>query len=174
MRADPADYNDIDIAWYRDEQGAVWCFTADQFSLLLESGTNPYNSAVLPEPFRNEITYRADALQQLRGEKGLPLSTPPTTFSEAIDSLSAPDQPPTGEEVLTRFSQLAMENRLSPSTINDITKEGMGAALLAAGHKVQLAPLTTSHALMTTAQTLSLLEDEAPEQVSRFFQALTL
>ena len=43
------EYNDIDIAYYKDDAGAVWCFTSDQFDRLRDNKTNPYTNNFLPE-----------------------------------------------------------------------------------------------------------------------------
>src|SRR3972149_7029910 len=121
---DPSDYNDIDIAYYRDDQGAVWCFPSDSFATILESGMNPYNSTLLPESFKDQLQYQIMVLKRLgvdasRGEIGIYSSRIPTTFTSSIESLTAKDiiTEKTSEQALDAFIQMAGRNGISPETI---------------------------------------------------------
>lgn len=175
---DPSDYNDIDIAYYRDDQGAVWCFGSDSFATILESGVNPYNSTVLPNSFKEELRYRIDVLKRLgidanRGEIGIYSSRVPITFTKSIDSLTSKDviTEKTSEQSLDVFIRLASRNNISPETIRTLSKERMSNALRSIGYNVDLTPLSTSHALVTTSRIIEFVDRTDPDTVQRFFES---
>lgn len=175
---DPLDYNDVDLAYYRDDQGAVWCFGSDSFASLLESGINPYNSTALPDSFKAELRYRFDVLKRLgidstRGELGV--SRVPMTFSQSIDSLTAKDMvsEKASVEAINTFIQLAAQNSVSADTIRSLIKDQMIAALRSIGYEVDLAPLSTPHALVTTARIVAFLQRTDPDAISTFFDLIT-
>lgn len=181
LQQDPFDYNDIDIAYYRDDQGAIWCFGSDSFATILESGVNPYNSTILPNSFKEELRYRIDVLKRLgvdaiRGEIGIYASKIPITFSKSIDSLTAKDiiTERTSEQSLDSFIQLASRNGISPETIRTLSKERMTNALLSIGYNVNLAPLSTSHALVTTSRIVEAVNRTDKDLVRQFFESLNL
>lgn len=176
---DPLDYNDADLAYYRDDQGAVWCFSSDSFASLLESGVNPYNSTALPDSFKDELRYRIGVLKRLgidatRGEVGIYAARVPVTFTQTIDSLTAKDvvSERTSAEALETFTRLASQHGLSPETIRTLSKERMEAALNSIGYEVKLAPLSTAHALVTTARIVAYIHQTDPEALRAFFDSL--
>lgn len=178
---DPSDYNDVDIAYYRDDQGAVWCFTGDNFETILESGVNPYNSTMLPNSFKYELQYRIDVLKRLgiradRGEIGIYKSRIPISFSASIDNLSSKDVivEETSEHALEFFIQLAGRNDISPSTIRSLSKETMTNALRSIGYDINIAPLSTSHALITTARIIEIVNRTDPDSIAPFFNSLNI
>lgn len=178
---DPFDYNDIDIAYYRDDQGAIWCFGSDAFQSILESGVNPYNSTLLPESFKQQLRYQIDVLKRLgvdasRGEIGIYSSRIPITFSQSIDSLTNKDVvgEKTSEQALDSFIQLANRNGLSSETVRSLSKDRMMDALRSIGFDVNLAPLSTSHALVTTARIVENINRTDPETVKTFFNSLNI
>lgn len=181
LQQDPFDYNDIDLAYYRDDQGAIWCFGSDSFATILESGVNPYNSTVLPNSFKEELRYRIDVLKRLgvdasRGEIGVYTSKIPITFTKSIDSLTAKDvvSERTSEDSLNGFIRLASANGISPETIRTLSKDRMTNALRSIGYNVNLAPLSTSHALVTTARIVDAVNRTDKDLVKQFFESLNL
>jgi hypothetical protein len=178
---DPFDYNDIDIAYYRDDQGAVWCFGSDSFATILESGVNPYNSTVLPTSFKEQLQYQINVLKRLgvdasRGEIGIYTSRIPITFSRSIDSLTNKDvvTEKTSEQALDSFIQMANRDGISTETVRSLSKERMMDALRSIDYNVNLAPLSTSHALITTARIIEYVNRTDPDSVKIFFNSLNL
>jgi hypothetical protein len=174
---DPLDYNDIDIAYYRDQQGAVWCFGSDSFESLLETGINPYNSVELPESFKDELKYRILVLKRLginSTELGVYASKIPITFSESIDSLTDKDivSEKSSQQELLNFTQLASKYNISPVTIKSLTKQSMIEAFQSIGYNVNLNPLSTSHSLITTARIVNYLYTINPNNINSFFDSL--
>lgn len=171
---DPLDYNDIDIAYYRDDQGAVWCFTSDTFASILESGLNPYNSTILPDSFKDELKYRIDALKRL-GVNTTTIRTP-ITYSKSLDSLADKDviNEKTSSQAVDIFIQLANKNNISSETIKTLSKDKMMAALRSIGQNIDLAPLSTSHALVTTAHIVEYLNRTDLQSIPIFFSSLNM
>jgi len=181
LQQNPFDYNDIDLAYYRDDQGAVWCFSSETFSSILESGINPYNSTLLPDSFKEQLRYQIDVLRRLgidanRGEIGIYSSRIPITFDKSIDSLTAKDivSEASSEQALNLFIQLAGRNNLTPDTIRNLSKEQMMNALRSIDYTVNLAPLSTSHSLVTTSRIIEYLNRLDPDAVKNFFSSLNL
>lgn len=181
MQQNPLDYNDIDLAYYRDDQGAVWCFSSETFSSILESGLNPYNSTLLPQSFKDQLKYQIDVLKRLgvdagRGEIGIYSSRIPITFDKSIDSLTSKDvvSEKTSEQALEIFIQLAGRNGISPETIRNLSKDQMMAALRSVDYNVNLAPLSTSHALVATSRVVEHINRVDPDSVKPFFNSLNM
>lgn len=178
---DPFDYNDIDIAYYRDDQGAVWCFTSDNFAAILENGINPYNSTILPTSFKEQLQYQINVLKRLgidanNGEIGIYSSRIPILFSDSIDSLISKDKiiERSSEQYLNLFTQLANANNISTETIKSLSKEKISNALRSIDYNVNIMPLSTSHALATTARIIINLNKTDPDRVKLFFNSLNL
>lgn len=176
---DPFDYNDIDIAYYRDDQGAIWCFGSDSFASVLESGINPYNSTVLPNSFKEQLRYQISFLDKLgvnasRGSIGLYASKTPTTFSKALDTFNNKDiiTEENSKHALDIFNQTAIANGINLDIIRNLSKENMTHGLQSIGYDVNLSPLSTSHALVTTARVIEYLNRTDPELTRRFFETL--
>lgn len=179
LQHDPLDYNDIDIAYYRDAQGAVWAFSSDTFATILEGGINPYNRTVLPESFKDKLRYQIDVLKKLgidanKGEIGIYASKVPITFSESIDSLTTKDtiSERASAQSLDVFKQLAIQNNISMETINTLTKAQMTNALRSINYNVNFDTLSTPHALVTTSRIIEYVNKTDPDSVGFFFSAL--
>jgi len=176
---DPFDYNDIDIAYYRDDQGAIWCFGSDSFSSVLESGINPYNSTALPESFKEQLRYQIDILDRLgvnasRGSIGIYASKTPTTFSKALDTFNNKDiiTEENSRHALEIFIQIAIANGINSDIIKNLSKENMSHGLRSMGFDIDLTSLSTSHALVTTARIIDYLNKTDPNIIRRFFETL--
>lgn len=181
MTHDPFDYNDLDLAYYRDDQGAIWCFTSDTFAAVLESGINPYNSTPLPESFKQKVAYQKSVLEKLglpvgKGNVGLYKSKIARTYTRAIDDLSSPDvvDEEKSAQALNTLQRLGMEHGLSASYIDGITKLQMTQALQTIGYNVDFSNLSTNHALITTARIVSYVNKSDPSLLNNFFSALNI
>lgn len=179
LRYDPMDYNDLDLAYYRDDQGAVWCFSSDSFASLLEAGVNPTNNTALPESFKDQLRQQIEALQKLgidagRGSVGIGSSGMPPTFAGMVDRLTAPDViNEKGSEIqLNNFIQWGLANGVGSDTLKNLTKDKMSAGLRAINFSYDLTPLSTSSALVTTARIINYLKVHDPESLPVFFMAV--
>ena len=65
----PYAYNDTRMAFYYDPKGAedeqVWCFTADTFSNLIATRTNPYTGRELPDKFVETLKAQVNILKDM-------------------------------------------------------------------------------------------------------------
>jgi hypothetical protein len=179
MPHNPMDYNDINLAYYRDDQLAVWCFTSDTFAELVETKTNPYSSAPLPTSFITQLQYQIDVLKKLgidagRGEIGIYTSKIPQTFSVAIDNLENKDiiNEKSSSKAVDAFVQLASMNSISPETIKNLTKKRMIYALRSINYEVDLTQLSTGHALVTTARVVNYINRNDQDSIPSFFDSL--
>lgn len=179
MQENPFDYNDYDLAYYRDDQGAVWCFGSESFSSLLETGINPYNSTVLPQSFKSQLQHQINVLKTLginadHGEIGIYSSRVPLTFEKSVDSLTSKDvvSEKYSQISLNSFIQLAARNSISPETIKNLSKDQMTSAFRSINYNVDLSPLSTSHSLVTTSRIIDSLNKLDPDSVKIFFNSL--
>lgn len=61
----PYAYNDARMAFYRDDDGELWCFTSDLFEPMINSKRNPYTNKKLPALFLATITTQLNILKLL-------------------------------------------------------------------------------------------------------------
>lgn len=146
LRNNPFDYNNYTLATYKDEQGALWCFPSDMYESLIEDGINPYNMEKIPDSVKIEMEGKLHILRKVGAD-----IKDPQSFSDAINELSTPDviNQKNSEEELRKFITLVGKHGVSPETINSLTKLQMMDALRSIGYRVDLQPLSTSHALVT-------------------------
>lgn len=172
MPNDPLNYNDIDIAYYKDAQGAVWCFTSESFPSLIETGINPYNMVSLPQSFIEQLKHQVQLLNRL-GINSI-YSKMPSTYDKAIDSLSEKDniKEITSDNQLRTFIDIANNNSFSVDSIKSLTKDRMSRALRTIGFDIDLEPLTTQHSLVTTSWIINHINDVSPNDVKIFFNSL--
>jgi hypothetical protein len=177
LEANPYEYNDYDLAAYRDGSGAVWCFTRDMFENLLETGTNPYSLQTIPESFRLAVQNQLDMARRL----GL-LDTRPIRFTEAVDALSSKDRPDdpacascvdeSGRAVETLIQTAALYG-VANDKIRGLTRLQMEQLLQVIGSEpLPLSALTTSHALVTFARQVQDILRRQPDLASMFFANL--
>lgn len=168
IKEDPLSYNDMDLAYYRDAQSNVWCYTSDEFASLLETGVNPTNYTKLPASFLAQLQYRVAVLKEL----GVELRTRvPRTFDQALDSLDAKDMVTEADSkaALDQFFQYGMQQGVTSMTLEALNKDQLTAALQTIGFKVDFSLLSKGHALITTAQIVTHVPQE---QRQMFFTAV--
>ena len=61
----PYAYNDARMAFYKDDEGELWCFTSDFFDSMIESKRNPYTNKPLPKIFLETIKTQKNILEFL-------------------------------------------------------------------------------------------------------------
>lgn len=80
-------YNDLDLAYYRDSSGNIWCFTPDMFDDIRKTKRNPISQESLPQEVLNQIENQRNTLKRL----GL-LNVKPRTISDGISELNRKDR----------------------------------------------------------------------------------
>ena len=61
----PYAYNDSRMAFYKDDNGELWCFTSDFFESMIQSKKNPYTGKSLPQLFLETIKTQMNILKFL-------------------------------------------------------------------------------------------------------------
>lgn len=163
----PLDYNDIDIASYRDDQGAVWCFTSDMYQNLLDKKINPYNNVILPTAFLEKVRYQQKILKNL----GLKATTGPTSYPTALNQLETPDKVSNSmsDSMLQWLQIAAAQTGINTGQLVKLEQEDIGNALASIGYQVQLDDISRTHALITAAY---ILQEVSKEERERFFVSL--
>ena len=79
----PYAYNDARMAFYKDDEGELWCFTSDFFESMIASNRNPYTNKPLPRLFLETIKTQLNIL------KFLDLAKPrdSRTISQAVEEI---------------------------------------------------------------------------------------
>lgn len=156
------DYNDLDILFYRDQYDNVIAITSELFDSALETGINPL--ALNDTQYNNRISdinllkikQKKDLLRLLNIEPdplGIYSVNIPVSFAESIDSLTKKDSisEKNALELVNKFIILANYNGVTSQQVRNYTKKDMMKKLKNIGFDINLEPLSTSHALVTTA-----------------------
>ena len=141
MQTDPFAYNDAQMSFYADRQGAVWCFTSDMYEGLLSKPINPHTNQELPIPFQHQLRSQLELLKQL----GISTTAAPMSVSEAVDGLNLDD------EITNKNSQFIVETiiktgvaiGISETKLRSLGIDQMNAVLATIGMKQPYLPLLT-------------------------------
>ena len=139
MQTDPFAYNDAQMSFYADRQGAVWCFTSDMYEGLLSRPINPHTNQELPIPFQHQLRSQLELLKQL----GISTTAAPISISEAVDNLNLDD------EITNKNSQFIVETivktgvaiGISEGKLRSLGVDQMNAVLATIGMKQPYLPL---------------------------------
>ncbi len=173
------DYNDLDLAYYKDDQGVIWCFPSEMYQNLLLDGKNPYNMTILPEKFKENIRYRLTMLDKqtnIINPRGVGLYNvyKPMTFTEALDNLNEPDK------ITDKYSQQALDAFFYLGTqyhvynLKLISKEKLISAFRSIRYHIELKDLSNAHALITSARAIDYIRSTNPTAIALFFESLTI
>lgn len=162
-------YNPLDVAIYRDENGKAWCFTKDLFDNLLKTETNPYTKSPLPTAFLAKLSMKRQVLSKL-GLKNLKLRT----FSESLSKMSSKQEirDKRSKRVLSEFLSEAEAKGISRRTIENLSPKDMQILLSRIGVEADLESLTDEHALYTLAHAATRAFQETPGTSRNFFSNL--
>ena len=179
LQHDPFDYNDFDLAYYKDDQGVIWCFSSNSYATLLETKINPHNYTKLPDSFLDQIKIQSQSLKKMgvdvdHGEIGIYNSRIPLTFTQAIDNLSAKDtiKEKYSKKSYDNFVQLAIMNGLNPDSIKSLNKSQLSNALNSIDYKTDLNDISTNHAIITTSKIIDEVNKISPNLIPIFFNSL--
>jgi hypothetical protein len=160
---DPLDYSDYDIAYFKDEQGAIWCFSRDSFQKLLEEKINPFNNVPLPEAFLEKIKFQLKVLEILDiSDKEI------LVFSEALKELKKKDEVDSkNEEKYLSIFKLSAENKgFNFKDLENLGKEVFQEILdqLNLDYSMELCLLNKNHLLITVGYVFSILRKKKMEE----------
>lgn len=158
---DPLEYNDWDLVYYKDAQGAAWVFTSNMFPMLLSSGVNPHNNTRLPGSALDEMRYKLGVLQRMGIDASTINTRAPRTFDASVDALNLPDAAYEDETAAAyaRFLARGSEYGVAQSTLTDATKEQLAAGLAALGVEVAFDRYPLAHARVTAARIVDSVAD---------------
>ncbi len=154
----PYAYNDIDLAFYRSRDGAVWCYTSDEFSDLLSDQVNPITREKLPSKLLTEMKHKQNQTAAMgispRDPANLPL-----TYREGLQKLHQVDtvNNKKNKRIEDSFFKMAEPYGVVKENVNKLTRdeaEFLLKELTEESNKkikrrVELAPLDSSYARMT-------------------------
>ena len=162
------DYPDADIAYYRDYQDKLWCFSSNNFEKMVNKKTNPYTNNEFPEYYLDEVGRKIDFISKYR-----PIDEMPVPISDTIDSLNQPDQPDDvwTDKYVDEFKTIAMKNGTEIDT-NKLSKANMEEILNGLGIEANLTDLDTENAVRAFSVVSYGKLSENPGAAKQFFKAI--
>lgn len=163
---DPFEYNDLSLSYYKDDSGALWCFTSDQYGDLLSRKINPSTTQPLPKSFLEQLQHKLDNIKKLN----IPHNNP-TTFKEAISSLNQKDKISNNiyNSILDSWYNTLLLNGITKDSFNSIKPEQLQEIIQALNiptsdnnNPIDLTQLTHSHATKTFSLTIYNLIEKDP------------
>jgi hypothetical protein len=170
MENNITDYNDIDTANYRDENGAIWCFVKDSFDSLIDSGQNPYTIQPLPENFIQLLKNKRDVLKKLNL-----YSEPAKTFKSSVSVLTEKDVINNihTDYVVKGVQQLALINNVRDDTLKSLSIEQMTEILNNSNINYNFTGLTRNHSFITFCYIISFLGKKNLDNVTNIFDNIS-
>lgn len=158
---DPLEYNDWDVVYYKDAQGAAWVFTSNMFPMLLGNGMNPHNGTRLPGSVLDEMRYKLGVLQRMGIDASTINTRAPRTFDASVDAINAPDSAYEEETAAAyaRFLARGSDYGISQTTLTSATKEQLAAGLAALGIELSFDRYPLVHARVTAARVVDSVSD---------------
>ena len=164
------DFPDADIAYYRDFQGALWCFTSNNFVKMVSKKINPYTTEEFPEYFINEVNRKIEFIKKYRS-----IDDKPITISDTVSDLSKPDQPDDQitDRYIQNFLQMVRSKNITSWNIKNINNDEMENIILANFNiRLDLVNLSRPHAektfLVVSYEELKL----APDKANNYFKQM--
>lgn len=164
--------NDMEISYYRDSMGKVWCFTSTMYENLIKNKINPTTRAELPPSFLTEIKTKFDTLKEL----GLdPSVSDPITFHEALEELSKPDEISNrdSENIVNSVEEYMKINGF-PNIFSKLDTKQMQEALKSLGYVINLEDLTSSHQIITFSRAIHGFLRENPEMIESLINVIKI
>jgi hypothetical protein len=175
----PYAYNDQDLAFYRGEDGAVWCYTSDEFPDLLTDQINPITQEPLPAKLLEEM--KTKQLQvSLAGLEVRDTAHPPPTYQENLKKLRQVDtiNNRENERIETSFFKLANSYGVSKEEVSKLTKDQaeylLRELLKNSEREIELRPFGPSQARMTFIRVSYETLIKNPSSTREFFQLIKI
>jgi hypothetical protein len=173
LDSNPYEYNDLDLSYYKDEIGVLWCFTSDMFEMLIQSQTNPFTDQKLSDEYISALKSQRNTLKRL----GYPVSSSsgPATFSEGLANLKRVDTI-TNEKtdvISSTFRKAAAIHGVTAEDLTKISRDVMIDTFMSVGlYEPQLTKLELEHAKATFYRISVQLLKNKPDCVNTFFHTL--
>ena len=169
---DPYEYPDPALSTYRDQTGAIHCFPADMYDLLLQNKINPYTNDKLTNQVLLDIEHKKQQLKQLEID---PMTI--ATFSKALQLLKQNDQISIDKAKIDNFHQMCAHHGIAAESLQRAKVEDWLAMLRflnidsnVTGVQQPFELLTRDHSYMTTIQLIYPILVQRPALRQAFFQ----
>jgi hypothetical protein len=164
------DYPDADIAYYRDYQDSLWCFTSNNYVKMVDKKVNPYTKQPFPSWFLDEIKRKIEFISTYRD-----IDSDPIPISNTIDSLRQPDIPDNlyTENIVRKFNQMLSDHDIIEWNISSLSKDEM-KDILTNNFKIQsnLDDISKDHAEKTFANISYEQLSANPDSADEFFKEI--
>ena len=164
------DFPDADIAYYRDYQDDLWCFTSNNYMKMVDKKTNPYTNQKFPQYFLDKVQRKIEFISVYH-----PIEDDPIPISKTIDGLSQPDQPDNTytDKHVKGFEEMLVGNNIVDWNIHQLSQEELQAILWDNFRvSINLIDLDKEHA----EKTFSVVSYEElktnPDSTEKFFQQI--
>jgi len=174
---DPYAVADMDMAFYRDQDGGVYCYTSDKFQELKRDGTNPLTRRQLPASFLRQLSEKQTQIEAA----GLPdrdSGNIPPTYEETIRSLRNKDQISNDQTIMVenQFFQTGRLYGITKKMIDCLETCQFEQILKAIGSdqdgRINLKPLTPSHQRVTFIRIAYQQIKENPDKIEQLFSLI--
>ena len=127
LSANMYDFPDVDIAYYRDYQDNLWCFTSNNFSKMLDKEVNPYTTELFPQWFLEDVGRKIDFISKYRN-----MEDDPTPISVVLDNLNLPDTINNiySDNDILRLNQILIEKGITEYKIENLSIDDMKKILV--------------------------------------------
>ena len=180
----PYAYNDVDLAFYRGQDSAVWCYTSDEFPNLLTDQINPITRKPLPTKLLTEMKHKQDQTQAV-GITPRDPANPPLTYKEGLQKLHQIDTINNRENqrIEKAFFKMANSHGVDKENINKLTKDQAEFLLIeflqmngenTTKRRLELTPLDSSYSRMTFIRVGYEILSYNSELVPKFFQSVKM
>lgn len=149
----PNDYSDVEMSYYRDSKGRVWCFTSDKYDNILETRKNIHTNEALPEEFLDEVRFKSSILHKL----GMNTLAAPQHMSQHIDQVWTDD---TFDNTQVDLIRVIDDTGLPRERVTKLTNVQIQRYFDQLDINTNVKDLTSKHAILTLAWVLDWLKSK--------------
>lgn len=116
------DYPDADIAFYRDIQENIWCFTSNNFLKITSQKKNPYTVQEFPDYFLKDVSRKIDFISKYRE-----MADDPTPISTVLDNINKSDIITNDytDRYVKLFKEMGVLNGVTDWNLNNLSRKEM-------------------------------------------------
>lgn len=163
------DYPDADIAFYRDSQENIWCFTSNNFLKIMEQKKNPYTVQEFPEFFLKDVKFKIDFISRYRS-----IDDDPVPISVILNNINKNDTISNiyTERDIKLFKEMGVLNGITDWNLNKLSRKDMERILNKNFNvKTNLERLKKDHALVTFMIVSYIQLKDNPDLTNNFFES---
>jgi hypothetical protein len=162
---DPYEYNDVELAVYKDKNENIWCFPSNLYEDIIKTSTNPYSLQPLPPAFVNNVKNKSNII------KSLGLDFNPTPYSTAVQQLTQSDQISNEktDNIIKSVINTARLYGINKQQLLSYTPKQLQDVLEKGGVKVNLLSLPQQLSFATFARIVNYMIKMDPKNASLIF-----